>query len=113
METHTNQIELLAERIEAYAKTTLALSKLKSVQMTTVVVATLVARLSVIAMASLFILVLNIGIALLLGEVLGRAYWGFFIVAGFYLVAGIVLHFFLHTWIKKPITDLIIVQALS
>jgi hypothetical protein len=73
----------------------------------------LVPRLSVIIMISLFALVLNIGIALLLGELLGKSYYGFFIVAGFYLVAGIILHFFLHKWIKKPISDLIIKQALQ
>ncbi|HLP19907.1 MAG TPA: hypothetical protein VK174_06380, partial [Chitinophagales bacterium] len=70
-------------------------------------------RLSVIVMLSLFALVFNIGVALWLGEVLGKSYYGFFIVAGFYLLTGVVLHFFLRSWIKKPVSDLIITQALQ
>src|SRR5688500_17060890 len=113
METPASLIESLFERVEAYSKTSYELSKLKSLETTTVVVTSLISRLSVILMISVFALVLNIGIALLLGELLGKAYFGFFIVAAFYLVAGIVLHLFLHRWIKKPVSDLIITQALQ
>jgi phosphoglycerol transferase MdoB-like AlkP superfamily enzyme len=113
METPGNLVESLYKRVEVYGKTTYELSKLKFLETTINVVNALVPRLSVIIMISLFALVLNIGIALLLGELLGKSYYGFFIVAGFYLAAAIVLHFFLHKWIKKPISDLIIKQALQ
>ena len=113
METPANSIESLFERLEAYTKTSFELSKLKSVEMTALVVTELVSRLSVIILVSLFALVLNIGIALLLGELLGKAYYGFFIVAAFYLLAGAVLHFFLHKWIKRPVSELIITKALQ
>ena len=69
--------------------------------------------MSVIIMLSLFALVFNIGIALLIGELMGKIYYGFFIVAAFYLLAGLVLHLFLYKWIKKPLGDLIIKQALQ
>jgi len=113
METPATSIESLFERLQEYSKTTYELSKLKLLETTINIVNLLVPRLSVIIMISLFALVLNIGIALLLGELLGKSYYGFFIVAGFYLAAGIILHFFLHKWIKKPISDLIIKQALQ
>jgi len=111
METTSQIIESLFEKAEAYGKTTYELSKFKALGTTAIVVTSLVSRLSVVLMMSMFALVLNIGIALLLGELLGNAYFGFFIVAAFYLVAGIVLYFFLHKWISKPISDLIITQA--
>lgn len=113
METPTTLIEELYERGEAYSKTTFELAKFKALESTTVVVTALIWRLSVIVMLALFALVLNIGIALWLGELLGKSYYGFFIVAGFYLLAGIVFHFFLLSWIKKPVSDLIITQALQ
>lgn len=113
METPESQIESLFTRLEAYSKTTIELSKLKLLETTTIIVTALVPRLSVIIMLSLFALVLNIGIALYLGELLGKVYYGFFIVAGFYLIAGIVLHLFLHKWIKKPLSEFIINQALQ
>lgn len=113
METGESLIESLFEKAEAYAKTTYDLSKLKVLETTTQVAATLVSRLSVIIMFSLFTIVLSIGIALLLGESLGKIYYGFFIVAAFYLVAGIVFHFFLRKWIKRPLSELIIKQSLQ
>lgn len=106
-------IESLFERAEAYGKTTYELSKLKLLKATIIVVPSLVSRLVVILMLTLFTLVFNIGIALFLGELLGELYYGFFIIAAFYLIAGIILHFFLHHWIKKPISNLIIKQALQ
>ncbi|MBK8703076.1 MAG: hypothetical protein IPN33_05330 [Saprospiraceae bacterium] len=112
METPPTLIESLWERVEEYSKTTYELSKLKALETTTIVVSSLVARMSVVFIFSLFILILNIGIAFLLGDLLGKMYYGFFIVATFYLIAGIILHFFLLKWIKKPISDLIIDQAL-
>ena len=66
-----------------------------------------------VLIVSLFIFVVSIGFALFLGEMLGESYYGFFIVAAVYLLTAIILHFFLHTWIRKPISDLIIKQALQ
>ncbi|MFZ4520923.1 MAG: hypothetical protein ACOYNC_04425 [Bacteroidales bacterium] len=113
METPAILIENLFEKVESYTMTTYELSKLKALETTTIVVTSLVSKLSVILMISMFALVLNIGIAIYLGELLGKLYFGFFIVAGFYLVAGVILHLFLHSWIKKPLSDLIITQALQ
>lgn len=113
MEPQASTIDLLIERVETYGKTTYELSKLVALETAAHVVTSLIWRLSVLIMISLFALVLNIGIALWLGGLLGKAYYGFFIVAIFYLVAGVVLHFFLHKWIKTPIINLIIRQALK
>ncbi len=113
METPASSLESLFERVESYIKTTLELSKLKFLETTIIVITSLISRISVIITISLFVLVLNVGIALFLGELLGKSYYGFFIVAAFYLIVGIILHFFLHKWIKKPISNLIIKQALQ
>ncbi len=113
MEQPTSQIETLVERIEAYGKTTYELSKLKVLETTIHVATSFLSRISVIVMISLFVLILNIGLAIWLGELLGKMYYGFFIVAGFYLFAGILLNMFLHKWIKKPISSFFIKQALQ
>jgi len=113
MENPASIIETLFEKTEAYSKSSFELGRLKSVETTATVVTYLVSRLGVIIMISLFVLILNIGIAIWLGELLGKYYYGFFIVAGFYGVAGVVLHLFLHQWIKKSLRDLIITQALQ
>jgi Zn-dependent protease with chaperone function len=113
METPASLIESLYERVEAYGKTTFELAKLKVFEKITHVMISLISKFGVIIMLSLFALVLSTGIALLLGELLGKSYYGFFIVAAFYFVAGLLLHFFLRRWIKKPVGDLIVKQALQ
>jgi hypothetical protein len=113
METPADSIESLFERAETYGRTTYELSKLKLLETTNIVVTSLIARLSTILMVAMFSFVLSIAVALWLGDLLGKAYYGFFIVAGFYLLAGLVLHFFLHRWVKTPISELIIKQALQ
>jgi hypothetical protein len=113
METETGLLESLLEKTELYSKTSYELGKLRTLETTTHVVTSLISKSSVIVMISLFALVLNIGIALWLGELLGKSYYGFFIVAAVYLLAGVILHFFLKKWIEKPVSDLIITQALQ
>lgn len=113
METPARSIEELIERAETYTKTTIELSKLKLLETTNTVITSLIPRLIVFIMALVFAIVLTIGIALYLGELLGKSYWGFFIVSAFYLVATIVLHFFLHKWIKKPLSNFFIKQVLQ
>jgi len=113
METPEGLIKSMFESAETYTKTTIELSKLKLLETVIKLTTSVVPKLSVIFMLFLFTLVFNIGIALWLGELLGGYFYGFFIVAGFYLLAGIILHLFLHKWIKKPITDFIIKQALQ
>jgi ABC-type dipeptide/oligopeptide/nickel transport system permease component len=113
METVKGLIKTLIEQVGDYSKTTLELTKLKTLYTSSQVITSLVSRLSVIIMVSLFALILSIGIAFYLGEILGKNYYGFFIVSAFYLLSALILHFFLAHWIKKPISNLIITQALN
>lgn len=113
MENQPSLIGTLFERAEHYVKTSADLIKLKAIDKSADVIATLTARLAVIAFITLFFLVLNIGIALWLGEMLGKSYYGFFIVAGFYALIGILLYVFRNKWIKAPVRNSIITQALN
>jgi hypothetical protein len=113
METVTDSIESLIEKTEIYSQTSIELAKLKALDTTTNVVTTMISRISVIALISLSVLVFNIGVALLLGDLLGKTFYGFFIVGAFYMVAAVFAHFLLSHWIKKPFSNLIITQALQ
>ncbi|MFA5297683.1 MAG: hypothetical protein WC389_05680 [Lutibacter sp.] len=113
METPKSIIELLFEKVEEYGITTYELTKLKLLKTIALMVPSLLSRLIVVFIISSFIFILSIGIALFLGDLLGELYYGFFIIAAFYLVVGIVLHFYLHKWIKKPVANSIIKQILQ
>ncbi|MDQ3047782.1 MAG: hypothetical protein M3R27_09560 [Bacteroidota bacterium] len=113
MEDKQTFIEPLIERAEQYGKTSLELLKLNAVDKSAGVISTFVSRGTVVLMLTMFTLIVNIGIALWLGDILGKSYYGFFCVAGFYLVAGIILYFFLHNRIKQSISNSIISQLLN
>ena len=112
MEEQTNSIESLFERVVAYGNTSAALIKLKTLDKSADVISTLMPRLCIGIIASVFVLILSIGIALWLGDVLGKSYDGFFIVAGFYLVIAIVLYF-MRKHIKNRVSTSIITQTLN
>lgn len=113
MEDKKTILEPLFERAEAYGKTSYELFKLKAVDKTTGVASTFVSRAIAFFVISMFISVASIGLAIWLGDVLGKLYYGFFCVAGFYGIVGGVLYFFMHNWIKKCVSNSIIVQLLN
>lgn len=113
MESPATTFATLFERLEEYGKTTFDLYKLRFVDTATDVTTSLIVRLSVILTITLFVLICSVGIALFLGEQLGKSYYGFFIIAGFYLIIGLVLYYFLAKWIKSPIRCSIIKQTLQ
>jgi hypothetical protein len=113
METRENTMEELFESLRTYGRTSYDIAKLRALETTTIVVSSLLSRLGFIFIFFLFTLVFNTGVALLLGDLLGKSYYGFFIVAAFYLIAGLVLYFFLYRWIKKPVSFIIITRALN
>jgi hypothetical protein len=112
MKASTSFIEPLLERTQEYSKTSFELLKLKSLDKTADLGSTLISRMLFIIVISIFSLTLNIALALWLGDVLGRNYFGFLVVASFYGVVGIGL-LLAHPSIKKRISNSIIVQILN
>lgn len=108
MEDNSKMIESLFERATEYGKTSYELVKLKVVDKTSDAVSSFVPHSIVIILIVSFLIFLNLGLAFWLGEILGEIFYGFFIVAGFYGIAGIIMHFFMHKWLKKRIADYII-----
>lgn len=113
MEDKMSFIEPLFERAEAYGKTSLELFKLKALDKTTEIVSTGISRGITVMVFSIFLLFINIGVALWLGDLLGKSYYGFFCVAGFYGILGVVLYFFMHKSIKKCVGNSVILQLLN
>jgi hypothetical protein len=112
METKEKFIEPLLEKAEQYSKTSFEVLKLKSVDKMADVAATMISRLLLVIVLSLFALTLNIALALWLGDLLGKNYYGFLVVASFYGLCSIVL-LFLYPFIKTRVNDTIIVQMLN
>lgn len=113
MEEPAGLIESLIEKGEQYGKTTLKLLKLKTLDKSANMASDIVSWLIVFIFAVLFFLILNIGVALWLGELLGKSYYGFFIVSGFYAFLTILFIVFRKQLVKKPLNNTIITQVLE
>jgi hypothetical protein len=106
-------IEELIEKAGTYGKTTIELIKLKALDKTANVISSLTAKTILFIIVAMVILITSIGVALWIGELLGKAYYGFFALAAFYDVIVILLYFFSNKWIKKPISESIIKHILQ
>ncbi len=113
MQDIADSIESLLESAAEYGKTSYELVKLKTIDKTSDVVSSLIPHAVVFLIFMSFLLFLNLGLAFWLGEIFGNMFYGFFVVAAFYGIIGLALHFFMHNSIKKKISDYIIIQALK
>ena len=113
MEENTNLFQSLLERASEYGKTSYELAKLKAVDKTSDVVSSFIPHSIVVVLIASFVLFLNLGIALWLGDLLGKLFYGFFLVSAFYVISGIIIHFFLHDWLKRLVSDYFIKHVLK
>ena len=106
--TATENIKSLFESAKIYGKTSLDLLKLKAADKSAETVSSVISIVIVTVVMILFFMILNVGIALLLGEVLGKNYYGFFALAGFYFIVGLILNSMKKKWFKIPIANMIV-----
>ena len=84
-------IRELIDKAENYAKTNIELYKLKAIDKTTDVFSSVAAGIVIGIVITFLLIVLSIGAGFWIGEILGKTYYGFFVVAGFYAVLAIIL----------------------
>jgi hypothetical protein len=113
MEDEDSPLKTFFERAEEYGKIKVELYKLKAIKKTAEVTSSAASGLVISVLIALFFLIVNIGIALWLGEVFGKSYYGFFIVSGFYAILGVLVYIFRDQWIKTPISNSIAEHALK
>jgi len=113
MQENTKLIVSLFEKATEFGKTSIELAKLKAIDKTSDVVSSFIPHSFVFVIISSFLVFFNLGIAFWLGKMLGETYFGFFIVAAFYGIMGLVFHFFFHKWIKRLIYNSIIKKVLK
>ncbi len=108
MENNPRHIDSLFEKASDYVETRIELARLKITEKSSDVISDLASKLILIAIMSVFVLMLNVGIALWLGELLGKSYYGFFVLAGFYGIVALISYFLREKWIEEPVTNAII-----
>ena len=106
-----NNVEALFEQAGDYLDTRLDLFKLQVIQKTSDIVSSLASKLILVMIIVIIVMIANVGIALVLGEWMGKTYYGFFSLAGFYLIIGLIFNSFKSKWIKEPVANSIIRKA--
>jgi Putative Actinobacterial Holin-X, holin superfamily III len=112
-ERESHPLESLLESGEEFGKTSFELFKLKTLDKTTGLASGFVFIMVVTILFIIFFVMGTLGIALWLGEILGKLWYGFFIVAGFYAATGLVVYIFMRDWIKKLVSNSIIKHFLK
>ena len=112
MPINTDYIEPLLQKAEAYGKTSLKIVQLKAAEKTALITAGLISRLVLLVSLCFFLVAVNTALALWLGELLGKNYYGFLVLALLYaLVAALLL--LMQPLLKKKVGNLIITQLLN
>jgi hypothetical protein len=113
MNSKESSIEMLFERVENYGITTIELLKLRFIDKFVDVVSSIALKIAVYFSIVMFVLIINIGIALWLGELLGKTYFGFFSVAIFYAIVGFLISIYGNEIIKVPLSNRLITKLLE
>ncbi len=108
MENKSTNVEELFQKLTDYAETRIDLFKLKTIDK---VSGYMSSAITICLLAVLFLTLLfciTVGVALVIGEWTGEAYYGFFIVGGIYLILGLVFYSMRKKWLKVPISNRLI-----
>ena len=89
MKEKVTMLKDLMDRAEQFAKTNIQLYRLKAIDKVTEVFSSVAAGVVILIIVTFLCIILSIGASIWLGEVLGKMYYGFFAVAGFYAVLAI------------------------
>ncbi|AWI26640.1 hypothetical protein HYN49_12445 [Flavobacterium pallidum] len=98
----------LFDKAEQYGKTTIQLYRLKAIDKVTDVFASVASRIIIAVSIALFFFLLTIGLSLYIGDLLGKAYYGFFVMAGFYVIVTAILVFVRKKYIELRFNNYVI-----
>jgi membrane-bound ClpP family serine protease len=105
MENQSSPVESLIDRVKIYVETRIDLLRLKAIDKSSSFLSLLLSMIIVMLIGFIFIMLVSIGLALLIGSLLGKTYYGFFIVGGIYLILGLLIFSFRNKWLKEPIAN--------
>jgi hypothetical protein len=113
IDDNTGIIDELLNKATEYGKAELELVKLKALDKVSDIVSGGVPSLIVIISVSVFMLFLNLGVAIWVGGLLENLFLGFFAVAAFYGFIALIMHLFMRKWLKTKVGDSIIKRILN
>ena len=113
MDNQPNAIGSFIESAGAYIETRVELLKLQAVSKSSGVVSSLVSTIIIAVLIVFGLSILNIGLSIWIGTLLGATWLGFIVVGGFYILLAILFIALKDRLIKRPVTDLLINKFLN
>ncbi len=111
--TSTDSIKSLIDKSKDYLDTKIELTKLKTIDKTADVLSTVIVKVTMIFIGSLFVIFVSIELAIMLGRLLGAYHYGFLIMGGFYAILLLVIYVQREKWIKAPAANGLINKMLK
>jgi hypothetical protein len=113
MQDQPSDIDILLSDAGDFIETRTTLWKYKGIESLADVSGELVAGLAMIVFVSFVVIVFSIGFALLIGSWLGKSYYGFFIMGGFYSIFALIIYARRGRWLKDPFSNMLIRKILK
>jgi hypothetical protein len=113
MEEQPTDIDILLSDAGDFIETRTTLWKYKTIESLADVSGELVSGLGMIVIVSFVIIMFSIGFALLIGEWLGKSYYGFFVMGGLYTILGLIIFAGRRKWLKDPFSNMLIRKILK
>lgn len=113
MEKTFTKLEDLAAHIKEYVNNRVSSIKLSVAEKTSKILANLIAASIVIFVFFFFIIFISIAIAFAFAKLTGEYYWGFLIVAGIYLLMGIIVWALKDKLLRFPIMNSMLKQLFN
>ena len=113
MDFKEGKIEMVYAKIEDLVSNQQEIIKLKVYSKSADMATFMAMKIIMFFVVGLFILFLNIGLSIWLGEILGETYYGFFALAGFYAISAIIIKTFLYNNIEYKINNSFLFKILK
>lgn len=113
MESKPGNLEELFQKLKEYADVRIDLFKLKGINKVSGFMSSFATLLVLIILFSAVLMCVTIGLAIIIGEWLGKLYYGFFIIGGVYLIIGLILYSMRDKLIKTKVSDKLIKQLID
>ena len=106
-------LEDLFVKLKEYAETRINLLKLTGISKVSGIMSTVISMVILIILVFIAVICLTIGLAVWIGDLLGAAYYGFFIIAALYIIIGLVVYANRGKLLKNPISDKLIKEMVN
>lgn len=112
-ESISDNIEDLLHDTGKYIEAKTELWKLKAVDKLSENASSVASQVIFLFIISIVLMSLNVGLAMMIGKWMGETYYGFFVIAGFYALVGLIIYASRDRIIKTPLYNSIINKILK